>query len=258
MVCSRAERPWSGAVTPDSLTPVDDQQAAVARCHPSGRGVTVPADERGTNIPPSDRGSIRRRRVTMPGPTGGNEPEPRGPLMGGIDSYRAERAAAWLRAIAVPWAGWQLYASWGVITPFVRTTTLTVLVVLAIGVIVAGLALRQPHDAPWWGRFSRGLAAMDVLALIVLATTYAPHLPDVWAVALLAPFVAALRCGTRGAISAGITTAVAVGVADHYAGAALATLTFQTGLVVVVTVLAGLLTQAVDTEHRRLSASEAW
>ncbi len=178
--------------------------------------------------------------------------------MGGIDAYRAERAAAWLRVVAVPWAGWQLYAAWALITPFVRFTTVLVLATLTAAAITAAVALHRAPDAPWWRSLSRTLTAIDVLALIVIATTYAPHLPDVWAVALLAPFVAALRCGTRGAISAGIVTAVAVGVADHFADAALATLTFQTGLVVVVTVLAALLTHAVDTEHRRLSASEAW
>jgi signal transduction histidine kinase len=178
--------------------------------------------------------------------------------MGGIDAHRAERAAAWIRAVALPWGTWQLFATWELITPFVRVTTIIVLAVLALAAIVAAVALRQPDDARWWCPLSRGLATIDVLALIVIATTYAPILPDVWAVALIAPFIAALRCGTRGAVSAGTATALALGLADHHYELPFATLTFQTGLVVVVTVLAGLLTRAVNLEHRRLSASEAW
>lgn len=177
--------------------------------------------------------------------------------MGGIDRRRAERAAAWMRGSAVLWSGVQLLIGWSRIPSQPRTVIVAVVAVLAAMTLIAAWLLRGSRRR-LWHPLSVVFTAVDVAALLILTAVLAPAFPAVWALSMLAPFVAALRCGVRGAIGGGASAIATVVVVDLVDGLALADLVFHVGLLVVTTTLSTLMAREVTSEHDRLSRNQSW
>ena len=178
--------------------------------------------------------------------------------MVGIDARRAERVATWLRVAALPWASFLLWLSWPMLPAVGQVANVAALVAIVLttgGYLVADRRLADP------ARFAiaaRVFTVADLAVLVTVAISYTGTAPDVWAIALVAPFIGALRTGRFGAAVSGGIVAIAIATAEILLGTALAAMIFRVGTVLLITALALLLSREVALAHDELSRSERW
>ena len=182
-------------------------------------------------------------------PAGPNSVEPAAHPWAGVGFDRAERTVNYGRCAALLFGALQFVLVDIAPASPEGLTTLAALVPLLVLLLISPRAQRAPRV--WQRRHAVAATTAEITSVVLLMSAYSSR--ELWPLSLLIPLIAAIRFGWWGALSVAMAASVVLAAIVGFDGGPLTALTFQLGMLWIVTVLVGHLARESAQEREELT-----